>query len=68
MKYYIRYVEGCMPQEKVYELYEEAQEFINRWMDKYGTLDDKGDNWIECIFYGEKLKLDVSPRLERPKT
>jgi hypothetical protein len=35
-------------------------------MDKYGTLDDKDDNWIDKAFYGNKLEIKTTTKVILP--
>lgn len=62
MKYYLNYVEGCSSKTVECDTEHEVREFITNFIDKYGTLDDKGDNWIELdkIYYGNRVNVTLS--------
>ena len=56
-KYYILYVKDCSPKEVEFELETQVEEFLNNFIKKYGSLDDKNDNWVDKIFYGKKVEV-----------
>lgn len=51
-KYHIRYIEGCTPQTKSFKTLAQLNKFIKSLIKKHGSLDDRGDNWVDFIFKG----------------
>ena len=58
-KYYIQYVEGATPIVAEFADKKSAQKFIDDFYARNGTLDDKDSNFIENVFYGEKVDIKV---------
>lgn len=57
--YYIRYVEGYSLQTKSFKTREALEKFIAKFIKRHGSIDDRGDNWVDFIFKGEMLKLET---------
>lgn len=58
-KYHIRYVEGCSPQVKSFKTLVQLNKFIKSLIKKHGSIDDRGDNWVDFIFKGKILKVET---------
>lgn len=58
-KYFVHYVEGCSPKVYVADTKKKVGDFLNKWINKHGSFDDNGDNWVEAdkIYCGEKISL-----------
>lgn len=55
--YYVVYVEGCSSKLKVFKTKVSMNRFFKNFVDKYGSTDDGGDNWIHHVFHGKRLDL-----------
>lgn len=55
--YHVLYVEGCSPKIQKFKSKSDMNSFFKSFINKYGSLDDKGDNWVDHVFYGKKLNL-----------
>lgn len=62
--YYVLYVEGCSPRTQIFTTKKEVKVFLNSFIKKYGSLDDQGDNWVDYIFKGKKLDIDLVLKLK----
>lgn len=58
-KYHIRYVQGCSPQTKSFKTLAQLNKFIKSFIKKHGSLDDRGDNWVDSVFKGKILKVET---------
>lgn len=58
MKYHVRYIEDCSPKLKSFKTKTELNKFLASFINKHGSLDDKGDNWVEFSFKGEFIKIN----------
>jgi hypothetical protein len=63
MKYHVIYCEGCSPRIKAFKSQLALTRFLNAFKRKYGSLDDRGDNWVGYIFYGNRIKLEQEIKL-----
>lgn len=63
-KYYILGCEGCVPFVKEFKVKYDAEEFLLDFAKKYGSLDDKNDNWIDHVFLGDKLDVKTKYSLQ----
>lgn len=57
--YYVLYVEKCTPKMEKIPSKKEVKIFLDNFLKKYGSLDDGSDNWIDHIFSGKKLEIEV---------
>lgn len=57
--YYVLTVENCTPLTYVFSSKKEVKDFLKKFIKKYGSLDDKNDNWVDQVFRGEKLDLQL---------
>lgn len=64
MKYYVIYCEGCSPRVKNFKSEQSLTKFLKTFKRKYGSLDDKGDNWVDYIFYGNRIKIEQEIKLK----
>ena len=55
--YYVLFVKDCTPITKKFKNKKKVKKFLNRFIDKYGSLDDQEGNWIDQIFKGKKLNI-----------
>lgn len=59
-KYYMGVIIGCCPTVIKFKNKKAVKEYLNNFAKKYGSLDDKNDNWIDYIYYGKKLKIELN--------
>lgn len=55
--YYVLYVEECSPKIKKFTSKSTMNSFMTSFINKYGSIDDKNDNWIDHVFYGKKMNV-----------
>lgn len=69
MKYYLKYVKDSMNHESIFDTHEELSLFLKTWLDSFDSFDDLDSNWIDSIYYGQKLEFGVtkSLKLDEPK-
>ncbi len=58
-RYYIVSVENCVRGLKEFLCKYDALEYLHKFSEQYGSLDDNAEegNWIECVFVGQKLDI-----------
>lgn len=62
--YYVLIVESCEPKTLEFNSKMQVEIFLQEFAEKYGSLDDKGDNWVDQIFEGNKLEIKTHFKVE----
>lgn len=58
--YYVLIVENCEPKTIELNSKSEVNDFLSRFVKKYGSLDDGADNWVDQIFEGKRLEIKTT--------
>ena len=59
MFYYLRVVEGCSPKTKKFKNKKGLTKYIKAFIKRHGSIDDNGDNWLDDIYYGKRIEIEV---------
>lgn len=57
--YYVLVVEACEPKTIELNSKKQVEDFLSEFTEKYGSLNDGSDNWVDQIFEGNKLDIKI---------